>query len=105
MFATTTTIAQTGHARAVGAVAEDAIAARFRPRLRDVAKRVAFPLSLVLFKTLRRRVNEDIAAVEAPEIEVNNAAGLFARGTRPHREKRRSPRRARRPLGWRSASG
>ncbi|MGB3773394.1 MAG: DUF4229 domain-containing protein [Rhodococcus sp. (in: high G+C Gram-positive bacteria)] len=25
---------------------------------------VAFPLSLVLFKTLRRRVNEDIAAVD-----------------------------------------
>lgn len=32
-----------------------------------------------------RKATEDMAAMEAPEIEINNAAGLFVRGTRPHR--------------------
>ncbi|MBD3804858.1 MAG: U32 family peptidase [Thioclava sp.] len=32
-----------------------------------------------------RKATADLAAMEAPEIEINNAAGLFARGKRPHR--------------------
>ena len=32
-----------------------------------------------------RKATADLAAMDAPEIEINNAAGLFARGQRPHR--------------------
>ncbi|MFP4405411.1 U32 family peptidase [Rhodosalinus sp.] len=32
-----------------------------------------------------RKATADFAAMERPEIEVNNAAGLFERGNRPHR--------------------
>lgn len=32
-----------------------------------------------------RKATADLAAMEAPGIEINNAAGLFARGKRPHR--------------------
>ena len=32
-----------------------------------------------------RKATADMAAMDAPEIEFNNAAGLFARGKRPHR--------------------
>lgn len=32
-----------------------------------------------------RKATGDIAEMDAPEIEINNAAGLYARGTRPHR--------------------
>ena len=32
-----------------------------------------------------RKATGDIATMDAPEIEINNAAGLYARGTRPHR--------------------
>ncbi len=32
-----------------------------------------------------RKATEDLAALDSPEIEINNAAGLFARGKRPHR--------------------
>ena len=32
-----------------------------------------------------RKATQDIAAMDSPEIEVNNAAGLFARGKRAHR--------------------
>lgn len=32
-----------------------------------------------------RKATADLAAMERPEIEVNNAAGLFERGARPHR--------------------
>ena len=32
-----------------------------------------------------RKATGDIATMDAPEIEINNAAGLYTRGTRPHR--------------------
>ncbi|SHE94111.1 Collagenase-like protease, PrtC family [Ruegeria intermedia] len=32
-----------------------------------------------------RKATADLAALDAPEIEINNAAGLYARGRRPHR--------------------
>lgn len=32
-----------------------------------------------------RKATADLAEMAAPEIEINNAAGLFARGNRPHR--------------------
>lgn len=32
-----------------------------------------------------RKATADLAAMDAPEIEINNAAGLFARGQRPYR--------------------
>lgn len=32
-----------------------------------------------------RKATEDLAAMDMPEIEVNNAAGLYARGQKPHR--------------------
>jgi len=32
-----------------------------------------------------RNATADLAALDSPEIEVNNAAGLYARGPRPHR--------------------
>lgn len=32
-----------------------------------------------------RKATDDLAALDAPEIEINNAAGLYARGRRPHR--------------------
>ncbi|NDW44585.1 U32 family peptidase [Ruegeria sp. PrR005] len=32
-----------------------------------------------------RKATADLAAMERPEIEINNAAGLYARGKRPHR--------------------
>jgi collagenase-like PrtC family protease len=32
-----------------------------------------------------RKATEDLAAMEAPEVEINNVAGLYSRGKRPHR--------------------
>ncbi|MDK3073634.1 U32 family peptidase [Sedimentitalea sp. JM2-8] len=32
-----------------------------------------------------RKATADLASMDSPEIEINNAAGLFARGKRPHR--------------------
>jgi collagenase-like PrtC family protease len=32
-----------------------------------------------------RKATADLAAMETPEIEINNASGLYARGRRPHR--------------------
>jgi collagenase-like PrtC family protease len=41
-------------------------------------------LAEVLLKR-ERKATEDLAAMDSPEIEFNNAAGLYVRGKRPHR--------------------
>jgi collagenase-like PrtC family protease len=62
------------------------------PDLPDTIKRLERAGKVVILSSLaevmlkrERKATADLAAIEAPEIEINNAAGLFARGKRPHR--------------------
>lgn len=54
-------------------------------RLERAGKRVIISTLAEVMLKRERKATEDLAAMDAPEIEINNAAGLFARGTRPHR--------------------
>lgn len=54
-------------------------------RLERVGKRVILSTLAEVMLRRERKATEDLAAMEAPEIEINNAAGLYARGKRPHR--------------------
>ncbi len=42
-----------------------------------------FAIAEVMLKR-ERKATEDLAAMDTPEIEINNAAGIYARGKRPH---------------------
>jgi len=54
-------------------------------RLQRAGKRVILSSLAEVMLKRERKATEDLAALETPEIEINNAAGLFARGKRPHR--------------------
>ncbi|SDD86479.1 ubiquinone anaerobic biosynthesis protein UbiV [Ruegeria marina] len=54
-------------------------------RLERAGKTVILSSLAEVMLTRERKATADLAALEAPEIEINNAAGLFARGKRPHR--------------------
>src|SRR6056297_4244138 len=54
-------------------------------RLERAGKRVILSTLAEVMLKRERKATEDLAAMDAPEIEINNAAGLFARGQRPHR--------------------
>lgn len=54
-------------------------------RLERAGKTVILSSLAEVMLTRERRATMDLAAMESPEIEINNAAGLFARGKRPHR--------------------
>ena len=54
-------------------------------RLERAGKRVILSTLAEVMLKRERRATEDMAAMETPEIEINNAAGLYARGKRPHR--------------------
>lgn len=54
-------------------------------RLERAGKTVVLSTLAEVMLKRERKATEDLAAMEAPEIEVNNAAGLQARGKRPHR--------------------
>ncbi|MEQ8903475.1 MAG: U32 family peptidase [Roseovarius sp.] len=54
-------------------------------RLERAGKTVIVSTLAEVMLTRERKATADLAAMETPEIEVNNAAGLFARGARPHR--------------------
>ena len=54
-------------------------------RLERAGKRVILSTLAEVMLNRERRATEDMAAMEAHEIEINNAAGLYARGKRPHR--------------------
>lgn len=54
-------------------------------RLERAGKRVILSTLAEVMLKRERRATEDMAAMEVPEIEINNAAGLYARGKRPHR--------------------
>ncbi len=54
-------------------------------RLERAGKTVILSTLAEVMLKRERKATEDLAAMDAPEIEINNAAGLFARGKRPHR--------------------
>lgn len=54
-------------------------------RLERAGKRVILSTLAEVMLKRERRATEDMAAMEVHEIEINNAAGLYARGKRPHR--------------------
>ncbi len=54
-------------------------------RLERAGKTVVLSTLAEVMLKRERKATDDIAGLDAPEIEVNNAAGLYARGTRPHR--------------------
>ena len=54
-------------------------------RLERAGKQVILSSLAEVMLKRERKATEDLAAMDAPEIEINNAAGLFARGKRPHR--------------------
>ena len=54
-------------------------------RLERAGKVVILSSLAEVMLTRERKATADLAALDAPEIEINNAAGLFARGQRPHR--------------------
>ncbi|MBA3909468.1 MAG: U32 family peptidase [Rhodobacter sp.] len=54
-------------------------------RLERGGKRVILSTLAEVMLKRERKATEDLAAMDTPEIEINNAAGLFARGKRPHR--------------------
>lgn len=54
-------------------------------RLERAGKRVILSTLAEVMLKRERKATEDIAEIVSPEIEVNNAAGLYARGKRPHR--------------------
>ncbi|HSG37694.1 MAG TPA: U32 family peptidase [Paracoccaceae bacterium] len=54
-------------------------------RLERAGKTVILSSLAEVMLKRERRATEDLAGLDTPEIEINNAAGLFARGKRPHR--------------------
>lgn len=54
-------------------------------RLERAGKTVVLSTLAEVMLKRERKATEDLAAMESPEVEINNAAGLFARGRRPHR--------------------
>ncbi|MCL4675812.1 MAG: U32 family peptidase [Pararhodobacter sp.] len=54
-------------------------------RLERAGKTVILSTLAEVMLTRERKATADIAAMDTPEIEINNAAGLLARGTRAHR--------------------
>jgi collagenase-like PrtC family protease len=54
-------------------------------RLERAGKTVILSTLAEVMLKRERKATEDLAAMDAPEIEINNAAGLFARGKRPYR--------------------
>lgn len=54
-------------------------------RLERAGKRVILSTLAEVMLKRERKATEDIAEMDSAAIEVNNAAGLFARGKRPHR--------------------
>lgn len=54
-------------------------------RLERAGKTVVLSTLAEVMLKRERKATEDIAGMDAPEIEINNAAGLYARGSHPHR--------------------
>ncbi|MBE0453174.1 MAG: U32 family peptidase [Roseovarius sp.] len=54
-------------------------------RLQRAGKTVVLSSLAEVMLKRERRATEDLMSMEWPEIEINNAAGLYARGNRPHR--------------------
>ncbi|WP_425101379.1 ubiquinone anaerobic biosynthesis protein UbiV [Tropicibacter sp. S64] len=54
-------------------------------RLERAGKTVILSTLAEVMLKRERKATEDLAAMDAPEIEINNAAGLYTRGKRPHR--------------------
>ncbi|WGT48663.1 ubiquinone anaerobic biosynthesis protein UbiV [Thioclava nitratireducens] len=54
-------------------------------RLERAGKRVILSTLAEVMLKRERKATGDLAEMETPEIEINNAAGLFVRGKRPHR--------------------
>lgn len=54
-------------------------------RLERAGKRVILSTLAEVMLPRERKATADLAEMDAPEIEVNNAAGLYARGKRSHR--------------------
>ena len=54
-------------------------------RLERAGKRVVLSSLAEVMLKRERKATEDLAAMDSHEIEINNAAGLYARGKRPHR--------------------
>ncbi|WP_245710729.1 ubiquinone anaerobic biosynthesis protein UbiV [Citreimonas salinaria] len=54
-------------------------------RLERAGKTVILSTLAEVMLKRERKATADLAAMDAAEIEINNAAGLFARGKRPHR--------------------
>jgi collagenase-like PrtC family protease len=54
-------------------------------RLERAGKTVILSTLAEVILKRERKATEELAAMETPEIEINNAAGLCARGKRPHR--------------------
>lgn len=54
-------------------------------RLEHAGKTVILSTLAEVMLKRERKATADLAAMETPEIEINNAAGLYARGKRPHR--------------------
>jgi len=54
-------------------------------RLERAGKTVILSTLAEVMLRRERRATEDLAAMETPEVEINNAAGLWHRGGRPHR--------------------
>lgn len=54
-------------------------------RLEGAGKTVILSTLAEVMLKRERKATEDLAALDHPEIEINNAAGLYARGRQPHR--------------------
>ncbi|RXV64638.1 U32 family peptidase [Roseovarius sp. A46] len=54
-------------------------------RLERAGKTVIVSTLAEVMLKRERKATDDLAVMDTPEIEVNNAAGLYARGRRPHR--------------------
>ncbi|OWY08415.1 U32 family peptidase [Thioclava sp. F42-5] len=54
-------------------------------RLERAGKRVILSTLAEVMLKRERKATGDLAEMDTPEIEINNAAGLFVRGKRPHR--------------------
>lgn len=54
-------------------------------RLERAGKTVVLSSLAEVMLPRERKATADLAALDAPEVEINNAAGLHARGCRPHR--------------------
>ncbi|MEO1140211.1 MAG: U32 family peptidase [Pseudomonadota bacterium] len=54
-------------------------------RLERAGKTVILSSLAEVMLKRERKATADLAEMDAPEIEINNAAGLYARGKRPHR--------------------